>query len=501
MPRALRDKDLGKLARSGAIWHLVRRNVGHFLFLPTAMVLARLLSPEEFGLVAAASFFYKMANHLGTLGLNAALIRIKEVRPEHTSSVFALNLIIGVCSFALLRSVAPAVGNFYGRPETAKILVIVAFNFLITPFGSVPAALLQRHLRFRATAGVEWVSQAVSSVSAVAFAWLGFGFWSLVYSQLAANAAGTATKLYLSQWRPSLQISVSSLREIVPFGLGVFTKRLLDYGANNADSLVVGKLLGVVPLGLYDKAFNTMNRLLTRVAVAPGVSFRILSGIQDDPPRFRRAHKKIVVGVTLVGYPLFSGLIVVADPLFIVLFGQQWTLAVLPFQILCGAGMLKMLNRYLSSAVQAGGMIWSEVWRQLAYGTLLVSGIALFSRWGVTGAAAAVLGATITMNIMMWHLTARVVGYRVSELLSPQIPGIVCALCTATGAASAGYLMQLASPSTPPLLLLVLQSAAGLVAFVIFLLISPSQPVRSLVYDVINDRSPALARRLRASAT
>jgi O-antigen/teichoic acid export membrane protein len=486
-----------KVAKVGALWSFARESMTQLIAIPTAIILARLLTPEEFGITAAATFFTMMANRLTTLGLNAALIRIKVLRSEHTSSVFVLNLAMGVAVWLALTAAAPAIGAFYRSPETGAILPVAALTFLVIPFGAVPVALLHRDMKFREVAIVNWIAAVTFSILAPVLAWHGFSFWSLVYAQLAANIAQSAAKLYLSGWTPSLAVSGRAIREIFPFGAGVYAKRLIEYGTQNLDSMVVGRVLGMTALGFYDKAFNTMDRFVTRFAVGPGVSFRVFSLIGDDPERFKRGYHKVMLSIAMIALPVFTGLFVIAEPFIVVVFGETWRPSIPVFRILCVVGALKLLNTYAGSATQALGLIWAEVWRQVVYGCLIVVGILVGSRWGIAGAAAGVLVAALAMTCLMQTLMSRVTGLGFVGLIKPWVPGLSC---------SAGLFLVLrlteisirSSQLNPPdWALLLVHSSMGGAFCLLYLLFSRSTDVRALIDETLNDLAPRLARILR----
>ena len=233
------------------------------------------------------------------------------------------------------------------------------------------------------------------------------------------------------------------MREMLSFGIGIYAKRLLDYGTQNLDNLVVGRVLGLTALGLYDKAFNTVNKIASRLTLnGPNVTFRIFALIHEDRERFRRAYRKVMLTSTLVSYPALATLIVVAPQLFLILFGEKWLSAVAPFQILCVAAMPKMLNAFASTAVQAIGQVWSEVWRQLVSILLLVVAVAAFSRWGIEGAAFGVLVTTLTQSVLMYGLLGTTSGLTPRDVLAPQVPSLLCAAGAATIAVLTGQALR-----------------------------------------------------------
>jgi O-antigen/teichoic acid export membrane protein len=491
------EKSLGKVAKKGVLWSFCRESVTAILFFPSSMILARLLSPREFGIAAAATFFVLLAARLSELGFNAALVRSKTLTPAHLSTVFVMNLAVGVVSFAVLTAIAPLVGAFYDVPDAARILPVAATTFLIGPFGAVPAALITRNMRYREAAFLDWLQGLVFAVASVALAWLGLSYMSVVYARVIAAVVQSVSRMAVARWRPSLTFSTQALRDIFSIGAGIHTKRLLDYTAQNIDNLVVGKLLGMTALGLYDKAFSTMNRFLARMNTAgPNIMFRVFAIIHEDPDRFKRAYQKILLSTSLLGLPVFTLMVVTAPHLIVVLFGPQWRQTVLPFQILCVVGMLKLLNTYASSAIQAAGFIWSEVWRQTLFVAFVVLGIALFRTWGVAGAAIGVLLANTIMSLLLQGLLLRVTGLTMSEFLRPQLPAALCSAVLAALLVAVEYLVVAISHTRSDLMLLVIQAVAGGLYYALFMLLVPLHDVRTLVRDTLQDVAPRVARVL-----
>lgn len=489
-------KSLGKRAKKGAVWAFVRESGSELLLFPASMVLARLLSPEEFGIAAAAGFFTLLAGQLSGLGLNAALVRIKDLRPEHSSSVFVVNIVVGLLMFGVLFTCAPLIGRFYNTPETSEVVRVAALAFIIGPLGTVPGAMLNREMRFRESALSDWYHLAVFAGVSVVLAWWGFSYMSMVYGRVAGSAAFTIARMYYAPWQPSLRFSSAAMREILPFGAGMHAKRLLDYAARNLDNLVVGKLYGMATLGIYDKAFSTMNRLLTRMSIGgSGVMFRIFSIIHEEPARFVAAYRKVLMSTTLLAFPVFAGLIAVAPQFITVLFGGSWRAAAMPFQILCVGGCLKLLNRFASTATQATGHVWGEVWRQTLYVALIVGGLFVLRPWGPVGAATAVLLATVVMTVLMHALLTNVTGLRLRHIGSALVPALSCAAGTACIALLVEYGLRQTNRPPGELLLLVCQAAAAAVFYIAFVLLFPHVELRLLVTEFLADLTPPFVKR------
>lgn len=492
-----RKRRYGKLAKEGIVWSFFREGVSEMLTTPTAIVIARLLSPYDFGIAASASFFLSLATRLTNFGFNQALVRVKHLRPEHNSSVFAVSLVIGILAYTTLSLTAPLMAAFFRAPELAQVMPWAALTFIISPVGTVPAALLSRNMEFKRTAACDWIGGIGEAGTAITLSFMGFGYWSLVYSRIVSDILNTTAKVLLGRWRPSLRFSMEATRELFSFGAGVFAKRLLDYSAKNLDNLVVGRVLGITTLGFYDKAFMTMNKVLTRINTGgPMVSFRVFSIIYEEPERFRKAYRRVVLASSLVSYPLLVGLAAAAHELIIVMYGPRWSRAIVPFQILCVAGALKVLNEYAGSAAQAWGKIWGQVWRQVIYSGLIVVCVALLSPWGLPGAALGVLIATLGMVVLMNGMLMRIASLPLGDVVGPQVPGLLGAIVTGGSILLVRWLvLRAASPAK--IELLALEALTGGLAYAAFIKFNRFREVRILVRDVATDLAPPFSRVVR----
>jgi PST family polysaccharide transporter len=480
------------------VWAFLRESVSELLSFPASMLLARLLTPREFGVAAASAFFMQLAGRLFDFGFNQTLVKAKTIEPIHMSTIFVAQMAMGVFAFLLMVTLSPAIGAFYNMPESTTVLPVAALAFIIAPIGSIPSALLQRRFEYKKTTTVDWVQLLVTMVTNIGLALLGFSYMSIIYARLASSVATQAMRIYYTRWRPSLRFSWTALREVLPVSTGFFSKRLLDYFAQNGDNLVVGKVQGLTALGLYDKAYSTMNRFLVRMNTGgPGVMFRIFAVIHEEPERFRRAYTKVMLSASMLGFPVFTALGVMAPQLMVVLFGPRWLPAATPFALLCAAGALKQLNTYASTATQAAGRIWSEVWRQILFVLMIVTFIWSLSGWGPVGAAAGVLLATAVMTILMHVLLQRVTELPWTQILKPLAPALVCSAGVAAIVTAVGYAIGAATPRPSPWLLVICQGPAAGLFIAAFALFAPFRDLRRLVLEMTNTLAPTAIKQHR----
>ena len=233
----------------------------------------------------------------------------------------------------------------------------------------------------------------------------------------------------------------------------------------------------------------------------PAVSFRIFAIIQDDTARFQKAVRKVLMTATFIGYPTLTGLLIVAPELFRVMFGPKWDAAVVPFQILCAAGFVKVLIAYVSTATQSKGWIWGEVWRQALYVGLIVGGVTIGGRWGLPGASFGVLCATAVMGVLMFELLRRATGLHWADFLVPQIPAVTCSAGLLAVLLFSKTLLISANGGAPPALaLLAARAVTGALFVLLFVWFARFQELRGVVVDTCEEFAPALARALKLQA-
>jgi polysaccharide transporter, PST family len=333
----------------------------------------------------------------------------------------------------------------------------------------------------------------ISSVTAVVFAALGFRYWSLVIGDVCGAFVKWIYGVRVVGWHVRFRFVPAAARELSSFALGSYTKGMVQHVTRNVDTVLIGGLLGVTPLGFYDKAFSLVSRVFNKMMVAgPSVSFRVFSIIQDDFDRFRRAYRKVIMTVTLFGYVVLGALAVMGPHLIIVAFGEKWEPSIVPFQILCVAFALRVTTQYANTAANARGWIWPLVWCRLAETVCVIVGIYFASAWGINGVAIAVLGATAIAFLLMQNVAQAATGLRWSDFFEPQMPAL-----TGVGLLI-GLLWGLdrifaASPSVHVVTLLAQACATG-VFVLAFAWWCPFRDAREVMHEVVSHWSPRVAQ-------
>ena len=342
---------------TGMIWTGIGKFGSMGLSFVSNMVLARLLVPADFGCVGMLHVFIAISSIFVFAGFGMALIQKKE-EPTHLdyTSVFYWNLVAAIFFIGLLFLCAPAIARYYEMPELAKVLRVQSLVLLIQGFSLVQSSQLQRHLRFKELSVRNIIATFVGMVVAIAMALMGYGIWSLVVSQLITALTSVLLLWKMSDWRPTLEFSFVSLKELFAFGGLMALSSLVETVYTNLQSLIIGKLYSATDLGYY-----TQGRKLESVPteslsqIVNQVSFPVFASIQDDKQRLLYAVRRNIKAITYLNFPLMALMIAVAKPLILLLYGAQWEPAVPFFQILCISSMIYTLNTLNTNVIKSLG--------------------------------------------------------------------------------------------------------------------------------------------------
>jgi O-antigen/teichoic acid export membrane protein len=325
-------------------WNMAARVLQQVFSIAMTVVLARMLTPNDYGLVGMVAVFTAFASTLADLGISAAVVQRSAFDEKELSSVFWLTVLVGAGLSLLLFLVAPLVSAFYELPILAPITRVTAAGFLLSGLINIPRALLSRRMDFQKIAGMDVVAAITGGLTALTLAANGAGVWALVFSGFASQSTVCIGSFVLTRWRPQLIFDRHVLRPMAGFGAPLTGFNIINYWARNADNLFIGKLLGAGELGIYSRAYGLMLLPLTQLAsVAGDVMFPALSSIQSDRARVRTAYLRAMGVLTLFCFPLMGGLFVVSRDFVATILGPRWMEVVPVLRILCPVGIVQTI--------------------------------------------------------------------------------------------------------------------------------------------------------------
>ncbi len=349
------DDLAGRTAR-GMAWSLAATFAGRLISLASLAFLARLLAPEDFGLLAFALVFLGYLESVGDLGTGAALVYWPERWRDVAQLTFLANLVMGFVWAGVTLASAPAVAGFFGRPEGEEILRILAIVIPLKALGTTHDALLQRELRFRARMVPEVALLTLKAVVSVVLAVMGFGVWSLVWGQVAGQALGTLLLWKLEPWRPGLSLPRGMMRPVFGYGRGIVAVNVLAAVVHHVDVVIVGRMFSVAVLGLYQMAYRVPDMAVTLlVRISSKVLFPAFSRLRGEGGQLRDMYLPALGYLSLLTLPASIGLVMLAEPLVLTLFGDQWVGSVPILKAIAVYTGFRALGTYAGDLLKATG--------------------------------------------------------------------------------------------------------------------------------------------------
>ena len=480
--------------KSGMAWSVFERGGVQFFNFVASVILARLLSPSDFGVLGLSVLFTGVSGRVASLSFGMAILQRDDVRPDHHATLFVSQLVINSFVFLSLVLVSPWAGVYFGNPLVGKVLAVSAVNFLIRIIGGCPSVLLRRGMGFRIMSISNILDALVDLSVAVPLGLLGFGVWSLVYGGLAGALVSNLYLVRASGWRPSLRATRKAFKELSGFGLGVSVADLLTYVSERTANFVVGKALGTAALGYYDKGYGLMSRPLRDLSNRVNrVLFPVFARIRHEPGRFRSAFRRTILSVSLLGYPIFVSLIVLAPQIVYVLFGSQWAPAVVPFRILGVTGLPRLILELMIVASFVTGSSKDEMKRRTAIAVLMLVGSVVGVHWGLAGVATAVAIVNMTGLITaVWQVHRLGLLRPLADVLKPQSIPLGGALVMV--AAERACQLWAQSMDFNPFIILAASLATGAAAYLIVIAVMRDEALTRLLTEVKDDLTPVAAR-------
>lgn len=344
----------------GAVWATLEKFSTQIVSFAVGIVLARLLTPTDYGTVALLSIFFAVAGSLASCGFGNALVQRKTIGDLEFNSVFYVSIAASLVIYVIIFFAAPAIAAFYRVPVLCPLARVSALSFIFNAINSVQSAELSRKMLFNKRFRINLIVCAVSAVSGISLAYMGLGVWALVCSSLLANIASLIAYWLIIAWRPKLMFSVQAVKGLFSYGWKLSLSAMLHTFYTELYGFLVGRVYTPADLAFVNKSRAMPNLLMTTVnGTITGVSFPALAQLQDDIAKFRDAVRRMIQCSTFVVFPLLTMLAVTARPLTLLLYGHQWEPAIVYVPIGCFAlatGPITSINCMAISALGRSGV-------------------------------------------------------------------------------------------------------------------------------------------------
>lgn len=415
---------LKKKATAGVFWISAQRFSQIFVNFISGIVLARLLSPEDYGLIGMLSIFMLIAGTFIDGGFGFAIIQKQRPTEEDYSTVFFWNLGLSIVLYVALFFSAPFIASFYHVPLLCMVLRVQGLILIINALRAIHENILNKQFRFKKLAITSVVSSIVSLVVTIWMAYRGFGVWALVAQNLIFQAIPMCVYWLTNKWIPKLVFSIKSFRELFSFGFYMLMNALMITIVSNIQGLLIGRLYNPALMGYYSKAHHTETLASTTISqVISQVTFPLYSEFQNQMDKLIAIIKRLTTIVAFVCFPMLFILILIAKPLFVLLYSEKWLECVPYFQLLCISGLAISLSSINARPIAAIGkskvmFYWGVINQSLGI-SLIIGGLIIGGLWGML--VGMVIKSWITYFINA-YLVARYIGYKMNDQIKALLP-------------------------------------------------------------------------------
>lgn len=418
------EKSLKQKAASGMAWTAVQKYAKMGIQFISGIILARLLTPYDYGCIGMLSIFMVLAEAFIDGGFGAALIQKKQPTQADYSTIFFWNIGMAVVMYAVLFLCAPSIARFYGIPLLRDVLRVQGLVLFIYAFNIVQRNQLKKQLNFKVLSIVTIVTSLIALSVTVVMAYKGFGVWALVAQYLITAAVPAIVFWFFIKWRPVWTFSRQSFRELFGFGFYMFLTHLIEQFSTQLTGLVIGKVYRPATLGYYSKALST-ERLASHTisSIMSQVTYPLYAEVQDDRAVLINMIRRLTMTISYITFPMMFILMMVARPMFVLLYSERWVQSIPYFQVLCVAGLAACLQSVNLQSVSAIGrsramFTWTVVKRVVGL-CAMIGGLLLFGMKGLLVGVIINAWFSYFVNISM---VSRHVGYKWSRQLLDILP-------------------------------------------------------------------------------
>lgn len=377
---------LRKKTVHGVFWSISQELGSKFIGFLITILLARILSPSEFGLIAMLSIFIAVGNSLLDSGLTSSLIRTPEVTQKDCSTVFYFSLIGSLVIYIILFLTAPLISKFYNQPILTNVVRVYGISLIINAFFAIQQTLLIKEMKFKTMTMIQIPSVIGGGIIGVVLAKIGFGVWSLVWMSLINSIISTGLHWWYSTWRPIILFDVKSFKSHFNYGYKITLSGLINKLYQNIYVILIGKFYSPAQLGFYSRAESISQIPIGIITTAINkVTFPLFVNIAEDEEQLVSVYKKVMLQVLFWMAPSLVALSVIAEPLFSLVLTDKWLPSVPYFQIFCFAGIMYPMNAYNLIILKVKGQSHLFLRLEIIKNVLCLIGIYLVFPFGIYG--------------------------------------------------------------------------------------------------------------------
>lgn len=426
-------QSLKQQAATGIMWTALQKYSSMVIQFISGIILARLLTPYDYGCIGMLSIFMGLAETFIDGGFGSALIQKKNPTQEDYSTIFFWNIGVAFFMYIILFFSAPAISRFYAIPLLCPVLRVQALVLFIYAFNIIQSNQLRKNLNFKLLSIVTVTTSLISLSLTIFMAFKGFGVWALVTQNLITAAIPAFVFWFYVKWRPSWRFSKESFKELFGFGFFMFLTQLLNNFSQHIQGLLIGKVYNPSTMGYYSKAHSTEKLASTSISsIMTQVTYPLYAKVQDDKVALINMIKRLTSTLAYISFPMMFILLLLAKPIFILLYSDKWMDSVPYFQILCISGLAYCLQAVNTQSISAIGKSrtmfkWTLIKRCIGI-SFVVGGLALY---GMKGLLCGVVLNTWFSYFVNIGLVSKYIGYKWSRQLLDLVPILVVSSCIA----------------------------------------------------------------------
>ena len=438
-------KTLKQKAASGMVWTALQKYSTMFIHFISGIILARLLTPYDYGCIGMLSIFMVLAEAFIDGGFGSALIQKKRPTQEDYSTIFFWNIGMAVLMYAVLFLTAPAISRFYNTPLLCDVLRVQGVILFIYAFNIIQKNQLRKKLNFKLLSIVTIATSLIALGVTIYMAYKGYGVWALVAQHIITSAIPALVFWFYVKWRPIWTFSWQSFKELFGFGFYMFLTNLLNTFGNQIQGLLIGKKYSPSTMGYYSKALGTEKLASQSISsVISQVTYPVYAEAQDDKNKLINILRRLTMTISYITFPLMFILVLTAKPLFILLYSNRWLNSVPYFQVLCFAGLANCLIAINTQTIAAIGksrimFVWTVIKRSVGI-AFIVIGLFVFGMKGLL--IGVVLNTWFSFFVNIW-LVSKHVGYKWTKQLADILPIGIASIVAALVSYGVGYLLDL----------------------------------------------------------
>lgn len=423
-----KEDNLQQKTVKGLAWSFIEIMANYGIQFIVMIILARLLSPEHFGLLGMIMIFIALSQTLIDSGFSQALIREQSVSKIDYSTVFIFNLIFSVIIFLLIYFIAPLVSYFYSEPRLISILRVLGVVVFFQAISIVPRTMLTRNVDFKSQTKVSVIASTVSGVISISMAFAGYGVWSLVFRIVIQHVVQSIMFIYINKWKPDFEFNLVSFKRFYSFGWRLLVSSLIDTFYKNIYYVIIGKMYSKTSLGYYTNSRqvrDAINQGFTRSIQR--VTYPVLSSIKAKDEQLKSGFEKVIRLTAYIFFPMMIGIAAISDNLIVLLMGTKWKPAVIYFQLLCVASILYPMHAINLNILKVKGR--SDLFLRLEIIKKILSTVAIIITILLDlGVASFIIATIITSHlglIINTFYSGKELGYGIIEQVGDMLPSYI----------------------------------------------------------------------------